>query len=66
MAMRIASNALKKQSDGVVAAIECEIASEVDAGDHMFVLGRVLSLDILRPAAPLLFFKGRYGTFTAL
>ncbi len=52
--------------DGIVAVIECEIASEVEAGDHMFVLGRVLSLDILRPAAPLLFFKGRYGTFTAL
>ncbi|MDL2340019.1 MAG: flavin reductase family protein [Pseudomonadota bacterium] len=52
--------------DGVVAAIECDIAAEHDAGDHLFVIGRVLSLEILRPAAPLLYFKGSYGTFTAL
>lgn len=49
--------------DGVVAAIECDIAAEHDAGDHMFVIGRVLSLETLRSAPPLLFFKGRYGTF---
>ena len=52
--------------DGVVASIECDISAEHDAGDHLFVIGRVLSLEILRPAAPLLFFKGDYGTFCAL
>ena len=52
--------------DGVVASIECDISAEHDAGDHLFVIGRVLSLEILRPAAPLLFFKGDYGTFSAL
>ncbi|MGH6658064.1 MAG: flavin reductase family protein, partial [Sphingomicrobium sp.] len=52
--------------DGVVAAIECAISAEHDAGDHLFVIGRVLSLEILRPAEPLLYFKGKYGTFSAL
>ncbi|MEO6432935.1 MAG: flavin reductase family protein [Sphingomicrobium sp.] len=49
--------------DGIIAAIECDIADEHDAGDHHVVIGRVIALDILRKAAPLLFFQGRYGTF---
>ena len=52
--------------DGIIAAIECEIAAEHEAGDHHVVIGRVLALDILRVADPLLFFKGRYGTFETL
>ena len=51
--------------DGIVAAIECGIEAEHEAGDHSFVIGRVIALDILRPGDPLLFFKGRYGTFVA-
>lgn len=49
--------------DGIIAAIECQIAAEHDAGDHHIVIGRVLALDILRAGDPLLFFKGKYGTF---
>lgn len=52
--------------DGIIAAIECEIAAEHEAGDHHFVIGRVIALDILRAAAPLLFFQGKYGTFDTL
>ena len=52
--------------DGSVAAIECEVADERDAGDHVMALGRVIALDILRTADPLLFFRGQYGTFTPL
>ena len=52
--------------DGAVAAIECEVADERDAGDHVMVLGRVIALDILRTADPLLFFRGRYGTFSPI
>lgn len=52
--------------DGVVAAIECELAEERPAGDHTFVVGRVLGLEILRPTDPLLFFRGQYGTFVPL
>lgn len=52
--------------DGAVAAIECEVLDERDAGDHLMILGRVIALDILRTADPLLFFRGRYGTFSPL
>lgn len=51
--------------DGVVAWIDCTVESVVDAGDHHFVLGRVIDLGIARDdAGPLLFFRGRYGRFT--
>jgi flavin reductase (DIM6/NTAB) family NADH-FMN oxidoreductase RutF len=51
---------------GVVAAIECQLHDVVDAGDHWFVLGRVLELEAKRDSDPLLFFKGRYGGFADL
>ena len=49
-----------------IAAIECSIHSVVEAGDHWIVLGRVLSLDIIRDEDPLLFHRGRYGGFAEL
>src|SRR4051794_38819531 len=50
--------------DGVVAWIDCDIEEVVEAGDHWFVLGRVLALDVAdEVAAPLLFFKGKLGSF---
>lgn len=52
--------------DGAVAAIECRVEDEREAGDHVMVLGRIIALDILRTADPLLYFRGQYGTFTAL
>lgn len=54
------------QLPGILAAIECRIHSVVDAGDHVFVLGRVLRLDTLRDGDPMLFFRGRYGGFAEL
>ena len=54
------------QLPGILAAIECRIHSVTDAGDHVFVLGRVLRLEALRDADPMLFFKGRYGGFADL
>lgn len=50
----------------VIAAIECRIESIADAGDHVFVLGRVLRMEMLRDADPMLFHKGRYGGFAQL
>ncbi len=50
----------------VVAAIECQLHKVVDAGDHWFVLGRVLEMEAKRDCDPLLFFKGRYGGFADL
>lgn len=52
--------------DGVVAYIECTIESELDAGDHVIVLGRVLNLTTERDVGPLLFFRGGYGRFETL
>ncbi|HEY6759961.1 MAG TPA: flavin reductase family protein [Baekduia sp.] len=48
-----------------VAWIECELADEHDAGDHTIVVARVVALEAARDAAlaPLVFFRGRYGTF---
>ena len=54
------------QLPGILAAIECRIDTISDAGDHVFVLGRVLRLETLRDADPMLFFKGRYGGFADL
>ena len=50
--------------DGVVAWIECELQAVHEAGDHFIAVGKVQSLDIEHPDAPLLFFKGGYGQFT--
>ncbi len=51
---------------GAIARIECDIQSVTDAGDHWFVIGRVLSLEITRDEDPMLFHRGRYGGFGEL
>jgi flavin reductase (DIM6/NTAB) family NADH-FMN oxidoreductase RutF len=51
---------------GAIAWIDCSIEQVVDAGDHHFVLGRVLALDHADPASdpqPLLFYRGQLGDF---
>ena len=47
----------------VTVAIECQLYSVSEAGDHWFVAGRVLGLEARRDADPMLFFRGRYGGF---
>lgn len=51
---------------GCIARIECAIHNVVDAGDHWFVLGNVLHLEITRDEDPMLFHRGRYGGFAEL
>lgn len=51
---------------GAIARIECTIHSVVDAGDHWFVLGKVMSLEVTRDEDPMLFHRGRYGGFGEL
>ena len=51
--------------DDALAWIECGIAAEHDAGDHTIALGRVLALDARGEVEPLVFYRGRYGTFAA-
>ncbi len=50
--------------DGAVAWVDCELEAVHEAGDHLIVVGRVVDLDIERPALPLLFFQGGYGRFS--
>lgn len=52
--------------DGSLAWIDCDLHDVVDAGDHVFVMGRVIALEAGREGDPMLFFKGRYGGFKDL
>ena len=52
--------------DGVVASIDCEVDSIIEAGDHYIVLGSVNELEVHNPVAPLLFFQGGFGRFANL
>jgi 3-hydroxy-9,10-secoandrosta-1,3,5(10)-triene-9,17-dione monooxygenase reductase component len=49
--------------DGVLAWIDCDIESVVEAGDHFCVTGRVRDLDVAHDGSPLVFFRGGYGRF---
>jgi len=50
--------------DGVIAYIDCELEAEHDAGDHTIAVGRVRDIQVVDAGkAPLLFFRGMYGTF---
>jgi flavin reductase (DIM6/NTAB) family NADH-FMN oxidoreductase RutF len=47
----------------VIGWIECEIERVDEAGDHFFVLGRVIDLDVEHEGGPLIFFRGGYGRY---
>ena len=49
--------------DDVLAWIDCDIESVTEAGDHYLVLGAVRDLGVADEGAPLLFFRGGYGSF---
>lgn len=49
--------------EGVVASVDCELHAVQDAGDHLFVLGRVVALQAGIERQPLLFFQGGFGSF---
>jgi flavin reductase (DIM6/NTAB) family NADH-FMN oxidoreductase RutF len=47
--------------EGSAAWLDCAVESVHPAGDHVFVLGRVLDLGVLdEDAVPLVFFRGHY------
>ena len=48
---------------GSIARIDCALHAVLDAGDHWFVLGKVLGLETVRDDDPMLFYRGRYGGF---
>ena len=52
---------------GALAYIDCELADELDAGDHTIAIGRVRDLGVLEEqGSPLLFWRGAYGTFGSI
>ncbi|MEE4360185.1 MAG: flavin reductase family protein [Pseudomonadales bacterium] len=52
--------------DGVLAWIDCDLELEHDGGDHTIAVGRVRDLEARdAEGLPLLFFRGRYGSFDA-
>ncbi len=46
--------------EGSVAWVDCELDSETQAGDHVFVLARVLDLGVETGGTPLLHHRGGY------
>lgn len=48
----------------VVAWIDCDLHSVMEAGDHYIVLGEVRELAVERNAKPLIFCQGNYGQFS--
>jgi flavin reductase (DIM6/NTAB) family NADH-FMN oxidoreductase RutF len=47
----------------VLAWAECTIERVDEVGDHWFVLGRVVDLDVVHEGGPLIFFRGGYGRY---
>ncbi len=47
--------------EGVVAWIDCDLDSVVDAGDHELALGRVRELQVAAETDPLVFYRGGYA-----
>lgn len=50
--------------DGALAAAEFRLRQQVEAGDHVIVIGEAVST-ATREAAPLLYFRGKYGALKA-
>jgi 3-hydroxy-9,10-secoandrosta-1,3,5(10)-triene-9,17-dione monooxygenase reductase component len=50
--------------DEAIAWLECDMADEHDAGDHTVVLGAVRRIESASDGAPLVFYRGHYGTFS--
>lgn len=48
---------------GAIARIDCAVHAVIEAGDHWFVLGRVVALEVTRDGDPMLFWRGKYGGF---
>src|ERR1700733_1304922 len=48
---------------GALAQLECSRYAEIDGGDHRTFFGQVTQIHLGRGADPLLFYRGRYGTY---
>jgi flavin reductase (DIM6/NTAB) family NADH-FMN oxidoreductase RutF len=48
-----------------VAWVECELIKQHEAGDHTIAIADVTAIEAAPSVAPLVFFRGAYGTFLA-
>jgi flavin reductase (DIM6/NTAB) family NADH-FMN oxidoreductase RutF len=48
--------------EGVLAALECTVEYSLPGGDHEIIVGRVHSVETSDAAAPLLYWRGAYGS----
>jgi flavin reductase (DIM6/NTAB) family NADH-FMN oxidoreductase RutF len=48
-----------------LASIDCAVHEVVDAGDHWFVMGRVVGVSHVDEGSPLVFLGGKYGEYRA-
>lgn len=46
--------------DAALASFDCEVVARHDGGDHLIVVGRVLSVRLSQEEEPLVFFRSRY------
>jgi flavin reductase (DIM6/NTAB) family NADH-FMN oxidoreductase RutF len=51
--------------DGSLAYVECKLYSTAKGGDHVILMGEILGGEA-NEAEPLLYFRGRYGTYDAV
>lgn len=51
--------------DGSLAYAECKLTDTCQGGDHIILMGEILGGDA-HEAEPLLYFRGRYGTYEAV
>jgi flavin reductase (DIM6/NTAB) family NADH-FMN oxidoreductase RutF len=51
--------------DGALASVECTVTERVAAGDHDVFLGALAGVKV-EPGAPLLYFRGSYGSLESL
>jgi flavin reductase (DIM6/NTAB) family NADH-FMN oxidoreductase RutF len=51
---------------GCIGWVDCVTEQTVESGDHWIVVGRVVGIEVERETDPLVFFRGGYGTFSAL
>ena len=49
--------------NGVLGWVEARITEEIDGGDHLIVVARILDLDLEHEGRPLLFYRGGFGRF---
>ena len=51
--------------EGAIAWIDCRIYAVHEAGDHYIAIGEVEALGVEQVSAPMIFFRGMFGSFSA-